>query len=76
MLLLFWGPKSAELMLIILLNVVVFEFSDQLEAGGFGGGIWILWNQGFMMGFVFNHKQYIYFKVIDLSINWLWVTAV
>lgn len=63
-------------MLIILLNVVVFEFSDQVEAGGFGGGIWILWNQGFMMGFVFNHKQYIYFKVIDLSINWLWVTAV
>lgn len=50
-------------MLIILLNVVVFEFSDQVEAEGFGGGIWILWNEGFMMGFVFNHKQYIFLKL-------------
>lgn len=53
-----------------------FEFSHRVEAEGFAGGIWILWNRGFAMEFVVNHKQYIHFKVTDFSGNWSWVTAV
>ena len=47
-----------------------FEFSHRVEAEGFVGGIWILWNRSFTMEFVVNHKQYIYFKVTDFSGNW------
>ena len=47
-----------------------FEFSHRVEAEGFAGGIWILWNRDFTMEFVVNHKQYIHFKVTNFSGNW------
>ena len=42
-----------------------FELSQRVEAEGFARGIWILWKEEFKMEFVFNHKQYIHFKVTD-----------
>lgn len=46
------------------------DFSHREEAEGFAEGIWILWKEGFRMEFIFNHKQFIHFKVTDSSGNW------
>ena len=45
------------------------DFSHWVEAEGFVEDIWILWKEGFRMEFIFNHKQFIYFKFTDSSGN-------
>ena len=53
-----------------------FECSHRVEAEGFSGGIWILWNNGYEVNIIWNHKQYIHFKVFENNSLISWVTAV
>ncbi|KAH9734521.1 putative ribonuclease H protein [Citrus sinensis] len=53
-----------------------FQRSHRVEARGFSGGIWILWDDSFEVEFIINHNQFIHFKIIDSKGCSSWVTAV
>ena len=53
-----------------------FQRSHRVEARGFSGGIWILWDDSFEVEFIINHNQFIHFKIIDLKGCSSWVTVV
>ena len=53
-----------------------FEFSHQVEAVGFSGGIWILWWNCVEVEVVINHRQFIHFKVCRNNIFVFCVTTV
>lgn len=53
-----------------------FQRSHRVEARGFSGGIWILWDDSFEVDFIINHNQFIHFRIIDSKGCSFWVTAV
>ncbi|XP_050216415.1 uncharacterized protein LOC126667478 [Mercurialis annua] len=54
-----------------------FEFSHRVEARGFSGGIWILWNSNVHVNVVLNHRQFIHsFITLGDKNETLWFTAV
>ena len=42
-----------------------FERSHRVEAEGYSGGIWILWNGDWQVRIILNHKQYVHKEIID-----------
>lgn len=40
-----------------------FENSHRVEAIGFSGGIWLLWQSVIEVEVLLNHKQFIHFKI-------------
>lgn len=53
-----------------------FNYSHRVEAHGFSWGIWILWKDIFTIEVIFNHKQFIHFKVAKNNSLLSWITAV
>lgn len=53
-----------------------FDRSHRVEAMGFTGGIWILWKNYLDIEVVFNHKQFIHFRVMNPNVMQSWVTVV
>ncbi|KAH9725610.1 putative ribonuclease H protein [Citrus sinensis] len=53
-----------------------FEYSHRIEATGFSGGIWILWRGYFDVEVLFNHKQFVHFKISKNNNLETWITAV
>ena len=53
-----------------------FERSHRVEAAGFAGGIWLLWNCPYDVHIVWNHKYYIHFQVSKNNSFISWITAV
>ena len=53
-----------------------FEYSHRIEASGFSGGIWILWQGYYEVEVSFNHKQFVHFKISKDNILKSWITAV
>lgn len=42
-----------------------FEFSHRIEARGYLGGVWLLWNEPFVVEIVSNNSQFLHVKVKD-----------
>ena len=53
-----------------------FENSHRVEAVGFSGGIWLLWQSVIEVEVLLNHKQFIHFKISRNKVFMSWVTAV
>ena len=53
-----------------------FDYSHRIEASGFSGGIWIFWRGYFEVEVLFNHKQFVHFKISKNNILESWITVV
>lgn len=53
-----------------------FDNSHRIEASGFSGGIWILWQNYFEVDVTVNYKQFVHFKISKNNIFKSWITAV
>lgn len=53
-----------------------FDKSHWIEANGFSGGIWILWQDKFDVEVFVNHKQFVHFRISEKNVLLSWVTAV
>ncbi|XP_052291725.1 uncharacterized protein LOC127900602 [Citrus sinensis] len=53
-----------------------FDQSHRVEAVGFAGGIWILWQSYIEVKVMLNHRQFIHFKICRNNTFMSWVTAV
>ncbi|KAH9745843.1 reverse transcriptase domain-containing protein [Citrus sinensis] len=53
-----------------------FEYSHRVEAEGFAGGIWLLWQNVIEVEVRLNHKQFIHFKISKNKNFVSWITAV
>ncbi|KAH9788525.1 reverse transcriptase domain-containing protein [Citrus sinensis] len=53
-----------------------FEYSHRVEAVGFAGGIWLLWQNVIEVEVRLNHKQFIHFKISKNKNFVSWITAV
>ena len=53
-----------------------FEHSHRVEAEGFSGGIWLLWQRFIEVEVLLNHRQFIHFKLRRNNIFVSWGTAV
>lgn len=69
-------PKVSGLQADKFIKLSGFDRSQRVEAVGFSGGIWLLWNERITVDIVENHKQFILFKVINMNGGWSWITAV
>ena len=53
-----------------------FDRSHRVEVVDFSGGIWLLWRNQFEVEIIFNHKQFIHFKLKRNNVLTSWVIAV
>lgn len=53
-----------------------FVKSHRVEAIGYSRGIWLLWRDLLDVEVVFNHKQFIHFRIINNSGILSWITTV
>ena len=53
-----------------------FGWSHRVEAKGFAGGIWLLWQDNFTVTIFKNHSQFVHFRVDDGKSNSSYITAV
>ena len=53
-----------------------FDNSHRVEAVGFSGGIWLLWQDAIEVEVLINHKQFIHFKISMNKMFMSLVTAV
>ena len=53
-----------------------YDHSHRVEAVGFSGGIWLLWQAGLEVTILINHRQYIHLQVSDTRGLITWVTAI
>lgn len=51
----------------VVIGKLGFDHSFWVEAKGFSGGIWVLWNSGLMIDILRVHEQYIHLRISDLS---------
>lgn len=61
-------PKISEKKIDNFILKSGFERSHRIEAMGFSGGIWLLWNEGFHMEILVNHKQFIHLVFLILMV--------
>ena len=52
-----------------------FTISHRVEAVGFAGGIWLLWNEDIQVAVMVNNRQFIHCRISKLG-RYFWVTAV
>ena len=53
-----------------------FENSHQVEAAGFSTGIWLLWWNFIEVEVLFNHRQFIHFRICMNNVFVSWATTV
>ncbi|KAH9744652.1 hypothetical protein KPL70_003790 [Citrus sinensis] len=53
-----------------------FDHSHRVEAVGFSGGIWLLWQSYIEVEVLLNHRQFIHFKISRNTVFMSWVTAI
>ncbi|KAH1083972.1 hypothetical protein J1N35_023733 [Gossypium stocksii] len=45
-----------------------FEYSHRIEARGYSGGIWLLWNEPFVVDIVSNNIQFLHVEIKDMGL--------
>ena len=53
-----------------------FGWSHRVEAKGFARGIWIVWQDNFIVTIFKNHRQFVHFPVDDGKVNFSYITTV
>ena len=58
-------PQISGIKAELLICFLKFHHSYRVEALGYSGGIWILWNDNWSVWILINHKQYVHLNVWD-----------
>ena len=69
-------PRISGIKAERLIHFLKFSHFHMVEALGFSGGIWCLWNDNWYVQVMFNHKQFVHLNVWDDSRYNFWFTVV
>ncbi|KAK8305267.1 hypothetical protein V6Z12_D03G050500 [Gossypium hirsutum] len=47
----------------------MFNFFHRIEAQGYSGGIWLLWNKLYVVDVVLNHSQFLHVEIMSSGIS-------
>ena len=56
-------PRISGIKAELLIHFLKFNHSYRVEALGYYGGIWILWNDNWSVQVLINHKQFVHLDV-------------
>ena len=60
-------PRISGLKAKLVIRSLKFQYSHRVEALGYSGGIWILWNDNWVVRIIRNHRQYVHLDIWDDS---------
>ena len=58
-------PRISKIKAELLIHFLKFHNFYRVEALGYSGGIWILWNVKWSVWVLINHKQYVHLDIWD-----------
>ena len=56
-------PQISGIKIELLICFLKFHYSHRVEALGYSGGIWILWNENWSVRVLINYKQYVHLDI-------------